>query len=120
MICVNCRKEIPDGAAVCPQCGAVQKRTTQTPISNMGNNVNSGNQPVGQKAPYNKMCLIGLVISVISLFLNFWGIVGIAGVIVSVIGLINCKATNENGKMLAIIGIAIGAYSILYALVIMA
>ena len=73
-----------------------------------------------QKTPYNKMCLVGLVISVISLFLNFWGIVGIAGVIVSVIGLINCKTTNEKGKVLAIVGIAIGAYSILYALVIMA
>lgn len=69
-----------------------------------------------QKAPYNKMCLIGLVISVISLFLKFWGIVGIAGVIVSVLGLINCKATNEKGKVLAIVGIAIGAYSIIYAM----
>lgn len=48
MICVNCRKEIPDGAAVCPECGAVQKRTTPAPISNMGNNVNSRNQEVNR------------------------------------------------------------------------
>lgn len=113
MFCVNCRKEIPNGTTVCPECGASQRRTSPPPVSGMGN------QPTGQKAAYNKMAIIGLVISGISLFLNFWGIVGIAGIIVSIIGLINCNQTNENGKILAIIGIAIGAYSVLYALSIM-
>lgn len=66
------------------------------------------------------MAIIGLVISVISLFLNFWGIVGIVGIIASVIGHINCSQTNENGKTLAIIGIAIGAFSVLYAMSVLA
>lgn len=113
MFCVNCRKEIPNGTMVCPECGTSQKRAGTPPVSGMGK------QPTGQKSAYNKMAIIGLVISGISLFLNFWGIVGIAGIIVSVIGLINCNQTNENGKTLAIIGIAIGAFSVLYALNIM-
>lgn len=64
--------------------------------------------------PYNIICIIGLIISCISLLLNFWGIVGIAGTIVSVIGLLNCKQKNQNGAALAIIGIIIGVFSILY------
>lgn len=63
------------------------------------------------------MCIVGLVISCISLLLNFWGLVGIAGTVVSVIGLNSCKQKNENGKALAIIGIVIGVFSILYGLI---
>ena len=73
----------------------------------------------GQKMTYNKMAVIGLVVSVISLFLDFWGIVAIAGVIVSVIGFLDCKKTNEKGEKLAIIGIALGAISILWTIIIM-
>lgn len=69
------------------------------------------------KAPYNTMCIVGLVVSGISLLLNFFGIVGIAGTILSVIGLINCTQKKENGKAVAIIGIVIGSFSILYGLV---
>ena len=62
------------------------------------------------------MCIIGLVISGISLLLNFWGLAGIAGTIVSVIGLLSCKQKNENGKALAIIGLVIGAFSVFYGM----
>lgn len=72
-----------------------------------------------RKAQYNIMCIVGLVVSCISLLLNFWGLVGIAGTIISVIGLTNCTRRNENGKILAIIGIVIGVFSIIYALVVL-
>ena len=107
MFCSNCGKEIKDGARFCPECGAAQQGTTPPP---------KGQSKV-QTAPYNMMCIVGLVISGISLLLNFWGLVGIAGTIVSVIGLISCKQKNENGKALAIIGIVIGVFSILYGLI---
>lgn len=109
MFCVNCRKEIPNGSMVCPECGASQRIISPPPVSGMGS------QSAGKNEEYNKMAVIGLVISGISLFINFWGIVGIAGIIVSVIGLINCNQTNRNAKTLAIIGIVIGAISVLYA-----
>lgn len=117
MFCVNCGKEISDGSTFCPECGAAQQGTTPPPTSNTGNYANPVNQSAVKKAPYNMMCIIGLVISGISLLLNFFGLVGIAGTIVSVIGLTSCKQKNENGKALAIIGIVIGVFSILYGLI---
>ena len=68
-----------------------------------------------QNVPYNTMCILGLVISCISLFLNFWGLVGIVGVIISIVGILQIQQKHENGKILAIIGIIIGCYSIFYA-----
>ena len=51
------------------------------------------------------------------MLINFWGAVGIGGIIVSTIGLVNSKKLNGAGKGLAISGIIIGAISVLYALV---
>lgn len=117
MFCTNCGKEIQEGAVFCPECGATQQGATPPPVSNVGSYANPTSQSTVQKAPYNTMCIIGLVISAISLLLNFWGIVGIAGTIVSVLGLQSCKQKNENGKALAIIGIAIGVFSIFYGVI---
>ena len=114
MFCTNCGKEIPDDSAFCPECGSAQPGTTPPPVSNANGYVKPAGQPVVQKAPYNTICIVGLVLSCISLVLNFWGIVGIAATVVSVIGLINCKQKNENGKGLAVIGIIIGSLSIIY------
>ena len=114
MFCTNCGKEINNTASFCPECGASQHAVTAA-SPNIGSYATSTNQPVMQKAPYNTMCIVGLVISCISLLLNFWGLVGIAGTIVSTLGLTSCQQKNENGKALAIVGIIIGAYSILYA-----
>lgn len=98
MFCSNCGKEIKDGATFCPECGAAQQGTTPPPTSNVGNYATPTSQSTVQKAPYNTMCIVGLVISCISLLLNFWGLVGIAGTVVSVIGLNSCKQKNENRK----------------------
>lgn len=76
---------------------------------------NENKQTAIQNAPYNTMCILGMVISCISLFLNFWGIAGIDGVIISVVGIMQTQRKQENGKILAIIGIIIGCYSIFYA-----
>jgi len=115
MFCINCGKEIPEGSAFCPECGVTQHDTAPQ-NSYTGSFSSPTNQPTVQKAPYNVMCIIGLVISGISLLLNFWGIVGIVGTIISVVGLSHCKQKNENGKAFAIIGIVIGVFSILYAM----
>lgn len=113
MFCTNCGKEIQEGSAFCPECGATQHGVT-SPVTDAGDSPYSTSQPEVKKMPYNIICIIGLIISGISLLLNFWGIVGIAGTIVSVIGLLNCKQKNQNGAALAIIGIIIGVFSILY------
>lgn len=118
MFCKICGKEIQDNSEFCPECGAAQQKASPAPVSNADRYVNPKSQSTVQKAPYNTMCIIGLVISAISLLINFWGLVGIAGTIVSVIGLTNCKQKNENGKSLAIIGIVIGIFSIFYGFIV--
>ena len=105
MYCSKCGKEIADNSTFCPECGAPQNSVG-------GTQVNSN-----PKGGYNSMCILGLVISGISLLLNFFGIVGIAGTIVSVIGMMNCKKSNEKGKGLAIAGIIIGVFSIFYGVI---
>lgn len=119
MYCSNCGKEINNEVAFCPECGTAQQRTTPPPGANYGSyNNTAANQPYLKDTPYNTMCIIGLVVSGISLLLNFYGLVGIAGTVLSVLGLISCKERNERGRNLAVIGIVIGAISILYGLIV--
>ena len=115
MFCNKCGKEIKEGSAFCSECGKKNEGVV-LPTSNVCSYASSTNQSAVQKTPYNVMCIIGLVISGISLLLNFWGIVGIAGTIVSVFGLLDSKRKNENGNTLAIFGIVIGVFSIFYGL----
>ncbi|MGM9900026.1 MAG: zinc-ribbon domain-containing protein [Bacilli bacterium] len=112
MFCTNCGKEISENDTFCPNCGA--KQLTAQYDYNPNGYVNKNVQPSVQKESYNTMCIVGLVISCISLFINFWGLVGIAGTIVSAIGLSSCCKKRERGKTLAIIGIVIGVVSIIY------
>ena len=116
MFCYKCGKEINDGSVFCPECGANQNQNAGANTNQAQYQYQASSQNQIQKVPYNAMAVVGLVISCISLILNFWGLVGIAGTVVSVVGLLQCQKNNENGKALAIIGIAIGAFSILYGL----
>lgn len=63
----------------------------------------------------NSLALTGFITSIISLFLNFWGIVGIVGVVLSSVGLAQINSNKERGSGFAISGIMIGVFSILYA-----
>lgn len=63
----------------------------------------------------NSLALAGFITSIISLFLNFWGIVGIVGVVLSSVGLAQISSRKERGGGLAISGIIVGVFSILYA-----
>lgn len=127
MYCIKCGKQIPDGVLFCPDCGAPQ--STSESSSNNGSGQSGYSQPGSNQpgyfippqtmkvASYNTMCIVGLVVSGISLFINFFGLVGITGIILSVIGLNQCKKMNENGKMLAVVGIILGAFSTFYGFI---
>ena len=58
----------------------------------------------GQK--YNKSAIIGLVLSIISVF--GVGLAGIAGFILGIVALTQIKHTHEKGKGLAIAAIVVG------------
>lgn len=91
-----------------------QYNNTNTGYNNTAYNAGYSAQTSAQKtSSYNTLCIVGLVISCLSLWYNVFGIVGLAGTIVSAVGLYKCKQNNEKGNILAIIGIVIGAISIL-------
>lgn len=112
MYCINCGKEIEEGAEFCSHCGNSQRRDTKATeaVSEVPRQENGVSAP----KKMNTLAIVGFVIAMISLFLNFWGLVGIAAVIVSVIGMIKVKENNENGKGFALAGIIVGACSVLY------
>jgi hypothetical protein len=67
------------------------------------------------KQETNTFAMTGFVLALVSLFLNFWGIMGILATVFSAIGLSKISVTKEKGKGLAIAGLVIGIFSILYA-----
>lgn len=67
-------------------------------------------QPV-QNAKYNGLSIAGFCVSCAAIFFNLtlFGLAGIAGLILSIIGLRQCNARGDKGRGLAIAGIVIGA-----------
>lgn len=96
MYCSECGNQLEENVSFCDKCGA------NTAIAKKPNLTNI-------------LAVIGLILAGVSLLLNFWGIVGIAAVILSSLGLVQISKTGEKGKGIAIAGISIGAFSIVYA-----
>ena len=63
----------------------------------------------------NTMAVVGMIVAMISLLLNFWGIVGIAAIVISAMGLLQINETGQKGKTLAIVGVSVGTISVVYA-----
>ena len=93
-------------ARYCPRCGATQKVAAPS---------FTADSPA--PATNNTLAIVGFVVALISLLINFWGIVGIAATILSVLGYLGCKQKNQKGKGLAIAGIVIGAISVVWAFI---
>lgn len=55
---------------------------------------------------YNKSAVVGLILSVISIF--GIGLAGIVGLILGIVALVQIKHTQEKGKWLAIVAIIVG------------
>lgn len=117
--CQNCGKEIGDGFGFCPNCGtkieASEKSkneecenasNSEQKSQNQSNNQEKDIENIGKINPF---CIAGLVVSGLSVFLRFYGIIGVVGFIISLIGYKQVKHSKENGKILSIIGIAVGA-----------
>jgi NADH:ubiquinone oxidoreductase subunit K len=131
--CKNCGSELPDDAAFCAKCGtpasaaeqpvqSVQPTQTvqQTPPPNaQPNTYHSYNAYNGTgQVPYQKtngLSVAGFVVSLIGILTSFYiiGIViGLVGMILSIIGTSKVKQSGEKGKGLAIAVIIIGALAI--------
>ncbi len=109
MYCINCRKEIKDGSSFCSECGAAQSTVNPT-------ETHPYKQQKRANVPYNTLCIIGIVLSAISLF---WPLIGIGGFILSRIGLKQVRESDERGRELAIAGMVVGAITFIYAIVVL-
>ncbi len=102
MVCPKCGRDIPEGANFCPGCGETS---------------GVGGEKSQTTSSYNVLSIVGLVVSCVSLLYNFFGLMGIAGVILSVIGYRQIQKNGERGKPLALIGIILGGVSTLLTLI---
>ena len=99
MFCKTCGKEINDNAVICPSCGCAV-------------------QPVEQKVEQNKkpniLCIVGFVLSIVSVFLALYGTVAIVGLILSIVGIVQAKKNEQSMKGLGIAGIIVSVASLFY------
>lgn len=99
--CENCGAELKENSEVCLECG---KYTSKK--ENDGNSADAN----------NKLALAGFIVSMVSLLINFAGLVGLTGAILSGIGLAQVSKGNGKGKGLAIAGLIVGIFSVLYGI----
>lgn len=105
MYCSKCGKEFSEGTQFCPYCGQNQTGAS-VPFASP------------KEERYNVCAIVGFVLSLVSLFLNLYGIVNIAAVIVSAVGLKQTSETGEKGSSLAVAGIIIGSLALILAIVV--
>lgn len=104
MFCTNCGKEIDDNAVVCPGCGV--------PTDNMKKSVAPA--PAAAPAQKNTMALVGFILSLLGF--------NVIALILSIVGLTNCKKPeyNGDGKGFAIAGIIISSIYIVIIIILYA
>lgn len=105
--CVNCGAELKEGGDICLKCGKLVNGTTES------TNVTS-TTPAGAKT--NGLAVAGFIVSLSSLLINFGGLVGATGTILSGIGMSQLKKRQEKGFGMALTGIIVGAFSIIYGI----
>ncbi len=127
MFCTKCGSQNDDNSNFCGVCGTPLVKSGQnnseysaSDINNQyGQNTNtysatqsgSFNQYNNSSVPrVNTMALAGFITSCGSIF--FWGIAGIVGLILSLIGFHQTGVKNEKGRGFAVAGIIIGCLSI--------
>lgn len=100
--CSNCGKELDANSNFCPECGN-QVNGIVTPITTVSDKTNS-------------LAIAGFVTALISLFLNFWGIVGIVATVLSAVAIPQTGERKEKGRGIAVAGLIVGIFSIIYGL----
>ncbi len=107
--CPNCGSELKEGADICVKCGKIINGNI--PVNNQAN------VQTETSTKTNGLALAGFITALASLLLNFWGIVGLVATILSGVGLSKVNETGEKGKGMAVAGLCIGIFSIIYGII---
>ena len=113
--CTQCGSPLEEGSAVCPNCGNKIKSVEEEVVY-------SNPEPVNQNVSYdngtpkknNTFALVGFIISLVNILCC--GTFSIFGLVFSIIGLVESKKQNGNGKGMAIAGIIISAIFIVLSI----
>lgn len=113
MFCKNCGKEIDDNAVVCPNCGVATEKLQETTAATQ----------VEEKKKTNVFAIIGFILSLVTwgmVFVNtyaYW-ICFVAGLVLSILGIVWAAKKNANLKGLAIAGVVLTAVSVVFWIII--
>jgi len=112
--CWNCGKELEDKNQFCPECGTKNETRKKDSKEKESSELSSDNMTTTiahSDKKTNGFAIAGFVLSLVSLLCC--GILSWLGLIFSIIGLVNAKKCNGEGKGLAIAGIIISAIFVL-------
>ena len=103
--CRNCGTKLPEEARFCPSCGTVTEQGYS------GQHFSS--IPQYQAPEINVLAIVGFILALVSLIFNFFGAVGIVGIVLSAIALSQSPEGDRNRGM-AVAGVIIGGISALW------
>ena len=124
--CSNCGTQLEEGARFCPKCGANAYRVQEQIGSEDPSHMQTVNDKTEdkvidveakefryredgpEKLKVSKLCLIGPTIALPGLF-SYLHVIGIAAVVVSIIGYLQAERMGQKGKEAAAFGMVLGA-----------
>jgi len=78
---------------------------------------------VEEKKPEGKLgkfaCILGFSVSIISLFISFFGVVALIAVIISCMGYVKAADDDKKSRRFAAVGVLIGLLGMIYSFVLM-
>lgn len=129
--CKECGKEISDKADSCPICGCPIDNNTTLKCEECGNDLEKYDEtcpkcgcPVTKKKINNSpetndngktLCLTGMIVGIISLFIDLYGLVATAGLTISIVAI--SKKPSEKNRKKAIAGIVCSGIELLVKVV---
>ena len=114
MFCHTCGKELNDNDTFCPHCGSAVTTnpkpvdTTHATPTYMPQTPNV--PPVVRKI--NVLCLVGFILSLVSLFISLYCTIPIAAFILSIVGVVQASKRGDSLRGLGIAGIVISGISV--------
>ena len=97
MFCPECGNKISRNALMCPHCGY------------------KSNNSINNSEPVNPVCLSGMVVAIVSFFIDFFALVSITALVLSTVGI--TKASKGKNRTFAIVGIVISILELLYKII---
>ena len=105
MYCSKCGKEVSDEAVVCVHCGCMIRKEKIYDDRVFERKINI-------------LCLIGFILTMVSLLIALWGIVAIVGMVLCGIGVSQASRNEDRLKGLGVAGLIVGGISLLYTLMV--